>query len=102
MLRVGPVPGDPRLRGPKGTKSTKAEGAAMEATMRATGKRILCAVAFACAVSMVSAVAGETLQVWAIGLPNGYVVMEHQAPVLEVSADDVANGMIEVRGGSRL
>ena len=51
---------------------------------------------------MGSAVAGGTLQVWAIGLPNGYVVMEHQASVLEVSADDVVNGMIEVRGGSRL
>ena len=40
--------------------------------------------------------------VWAIGLPNGYIVMEHQAQVVHVSAEDVARGVVEVRGGSRL
>lgn len=44
----------------------------------------------------------EPLRVWAIGLPNGYVIMEQQAQVLHVSAEDVARGMAEVRGGSRL
>ena len=72
------------------------------ATMRTICKRILGAAALACAVSSGSAVADGTLQVWAIGLPNGYVVMEHQARVLEVSAEDVASGIVEVRGGSRL
>jgi len=72
------------------------------ATMRMMGKRILGAAALACAVSGGSAIAGGTLQVWAIGLPHGYVIMEHQASVLEVSAQDVANGVVEVRGGSRL
>jgi len=74
----------------------------MAATMRTVGKRVLCAAALAGAVSAASAVAGGTLQVWAIGLPNGYVVMEHQATVLEISTVDAANGMVEVRGGSRL
>jgi len=74
----------------------------MAPTMRANGKRILCAATLAWAVSGGSALAGETLEVWAIGLPNGYVVMEHQARALEVSAEDVANGMVEVRGASRL
>jgi hypothetical protein len=72
------------------------------ATMRTNGRRILSAAAFACAVSAGSAAAGGPLQVWAIGLPNGYVVLEHQARVLEVSAQDVANGIVEVRGASRL
>jgi hypothetical protein len=40
--------------------------------------------------------------VWAIGLPNGYIVMEHQAQVVHVTAEDAARGMVEVRGGSRL
>jgi hypothetical protein len=74
----------------------------MSAAMRATSKRILFTAALACAVSAGSAVAGGPLQVWAIGLPNGYVVMEHQARVLDVSAEDAANGVVEVRGGSRL
>ncbi len=69
-------------------------------------KRILWLAALACALPAGIAVAdGSTrapLQVWAIGLPNGYVVMEHQARVLEVTAEDVAKGMVEVRGGSRI
>ena len=39
--------------------------------------------------------------VWAIGLPNGYIVMEHQAAVIHVTADDVAQGALHVRNGSR-
>jgi hypothetical protein len=40
--------------------------------------------------------------VWAIGLPNGYIIMEHQVAVLHVTADDVARGALQVRDGSRL
>lgn len=40
--------------------------------------------------------------VWAIGLPNGYVIMEHQTRGVHVTAEDAARGMVEVRGGSRL
>jgi hypothetical protein len=40
--------------------------------------------------------------VWAIGLPNGYIVMEYQARVVHVTAEDAARGVVEVRGGSRL
>ena len=76
------------------------------ATMRTIGKRVLLLAALACALPAGTAAAdGESraaLQVWAIGLPNGYVIMEHQARVLHVSAEDVARGMSEVRGGSRL
>ena len=39
--------------------------------------------------------------VWAIGLPNGYIIMEHQETVIYVTAADVARGVVEVRGGSR-
>jgi len=74
--------------------------------MRTVGKRVLWVAAFACAVSAGTAVAEgplhTPLRVWAIGLPNGYVIMEYQARVLHVSAEDVAKGMVEVRGGSRL
>jgi hypothetical protein len=42
------------------------------------------------------------LAVWVIGLPHGYIVMEHQVAVLHVTADDVARGVLEVRDGSRL
>ena len=39
---------------------------------------------------------------WAIGLPNGYAILEHQERNVEVSPADVARGMVEVRAGSRL
>ena len=74
--------------------------------MQTTGKRVLAMAALACALAAGSAAAdGDArapLQVWAIGLPNGYVIMEHQARVLQISAEDVARGMVEVRAGSRL
>ncbi len=76
------------------------------ATMQTIRKRVLLLAALACALPAGTAVADgpprAPLQVWAIGLPNGYVTMEHQASALHVSAEDVARGMVEVRGGSRL
>lgn len=39
--------------------------------------------------------------VWAIGLPDGYIMMEYEAAVIHVTADSVARGVVEVRGGSR-
>lgn len=75
------------------------------AAMRTITKRNLLLAALACGLPAATAVAdGEPrapLHVWAIGLPNGYIIMEHQARVLHISAEDVAKGMIEVRGGSR-
>jgi len=40
--------------------------------------------------------------VWAIGLPNGYVIMEHQAQAVRVTADDVMRGMVDVQSGTRI
>jgi hypothetical protein len=45
--------------------------------------------------------ASAPLAVWAIGLPDGYIIMEHQENVIHVTAADVARGVVEVRGGSR-
>jgi len=74
--------------------------------MRTITKRKLLLAALACGLPAATAVAdGEPrapLQVWAIGLPNGYVIMERQARVVDISEEDVAKGMVEVRGGSRL
>ena len=39
---------------------------------------------------------------WAIGLPHGYIVMEHQAQAIHVTDQDVARGFVDVRGGSRI
>ena len=66
---------------------------------------LLWCAAFACALVAGAAAAGDASLarsgVWAIGLPDGYVIMEHQAAVIEVTAEDVAMGVVEVRGGSR-
>ena len=66
---------------------------------------VLWCAAFACALIAGAATAGDASLaqsgVWAIGLPDGYVIMEHQAAVVEVTAEDVASGVVEVRGGSR-
>jgi len=43
-----------------------------------------------------------TLAVWAIGLPHGYIVLEHQAKVIDVTSEDVARGSVQIAGGSRL
>jgi len=71
------------------------------ATMQTMRKWVPWLAVLACALPAASAVADGPLRVWAIGLPNGYVIMEHQARVLHVSAEDVARGVAEVRGGSR-
>ena len=39
--------------------------------------------------------------VWAAGLPNGYVVMQHQAGAIRVTDRDVAQGAVHVPDGSR-
>ena len=69
------------------------------------GKRVFVFVGFACTLAAGIAAAGDTSRgqfaVWAIGLPDGYVMMEHQAPTIQVTADDVAKGVVQVRGGSR-
>ena len=46
--------------------------------------------------------ASGSFAVWAIGLPDGYIIMEHQETVIHVTAEDVARGVVEVRGASRL
>ena len=56
-----------------------------------------------CALATGGAAAeGPTLGVWAIGLPHGYIVMEHQAKVIDVTSEDVARGFVQIAGGSRL
>ena len=63
--------------------------------------RILLGVACAL-VTEAAAAEGPALAVWAIGLPHGYIVMEHQAKVINVTSEDVARGFVQVAGGSRL
>jgi hypothetical protein len=46
--------------------------------------------------------AARPFAVWAIGLPHGFVTMEHQVSSIEVTADDVARGEVRVRHGSRI
>ena len=69
-------------------------------------QRLWRVVGVACALVTGVAAADGTARgqfaVWAVGLPNGYVMMEHQAPTIHVTADDVAQGVVQVRGGSRL
>ena len=60
-------------------------------------------LALACAAASSVATAGDGAQaVWAIGLPHGYIVMEHQVQAIDVSDEDVARGFVDVRGGSRI
>jgi hypothetical protein len=40
--------------------------------------------------------------VWAVGLPNGYVVMAHQARSIEISEEDVRQGAVYVPAATRL
>jgi hypothetical protein len=40
--------------------------------------------------------------VWAIGLPDGFVTMEHQVSSIKVTTEDVARGEVRVRAGSRI
>ena len=60
-------------------------------------------VAIACTAASAVAVAGDRLPAaWAIGLPHGYIVLEHQAQAVDVTDEDVARGFVDVRGGSRI
>ena len=63
-------------------------------------------VCVACALHAGAALADDgqapPLGVWAIGLPHGFVTMEHQVAAIEVTADDVARGEVRVRAGSRI
>jgi hypothetical protein len=40
--------------------------------------------------------------VWAIGLPHGYILMQHQAQTIAITEEDVTRRFVEVRGGSRI
>ena len=60
-------------------------------------------LALACAAASNVATGGDRLPAaWAIGLPHGYIVMEHQAQAIDVSDEDAARGFVDVRGGSRI
>jgi hypothetical protein len=73
----------------------------MTAAMIYRRLRILLGVVCAL-VTGVAAADGPAPAVWAIGLPYGYIVMEHQAQAIDVTDEDVARGFVEVRGGSRI
>ena len=64
--------------------------------------RMLCMSLFCLVFTGIAAAQDAPRAAWAIGLPDGYVIMEHQASAIEVSPEDVARGVVEVRGGSRL
>jgi hypothetical protein len=61
----------------------------------------LSALLFSC-VAAADEPPSTPLAVWAIGLPNGYVIMKHQAPAVHVTADDVARGVVDVKSGTRI
>jgi len=58
-------------------------------------------LAFVSCFAIAEGTARGSFAVWAIGLPDGYIIMEHQETVVHVTAADVARGVVEVRGGSR-
>lgn len=75
--------------------------------MRYKSKRLLRAAVLGCLLAAGEGAAADgepraPMRVWAIGLPNGYVLMEHQAPVLHITAEDVARGEVEVHSGTRI
>jgi hypothetical protein len=72
----------------------------METIALAT-KRLRYGAAIACLAAPALA-AADSLAVWAIGLPNGYIVMEHQAKVIEVTREHVAQGFVPVAAGTRI
>ena len=73
----------------------------MSAAMKYRRLPILLGVA--CALATEVAVAQDpTGAVWAIGLPHGYIVMEHQAKVIDITSEDVALGYVQIAGGTRL
>src|SRR5213079_3411037 len=73
----------------------------MSAGMTYHRLRILLGVVCAL-VTGVAAAGGPALTAWAIGLPHGYIVMEHQAQAIDVTDEEVARGFVDVRGGSRI
>lgn len=89
-----------------GSRSTRDGNMMTGVTAGARRCRARVLVALACALAAGIAAADGAprgqFAAWAIGLPDGYVMMEYQAPVIHVTADDVARGVVEVRGGSRL
>lgn len=75
---------------------------------RITGKKgcLLLWLGIACAMGPGTTLAEgprrASFAVWAVGLPNGYVVMEHQAKAIEISEKDVRRGAVTVPAGTRL
>ena len=68
-----------------------------------THRRLRILLGVVCALlTGVAAADGPALIAWAIGLPHGYIVMEHQAQAIDVTDEDVARGFVDVRGGSRI
>jgi len=62
------------------------------------------ALAFGCSIATAAFAdntASGTFAVWAIGLPHGYIIMEHQVKAIDVSAEDVARGFVRVANGTR-
>ena len=71
----------------------------MSARMNCRRLRIL--LGLVCALAGADA-AADGPAAWVIGLPHGYVVLEHQAQAIDVTDDDVARGFVDVRAGSRI
>ena len=67
---------------------------------------VLWCAAFACALIAGVATAGDASLaqsgVWAIGLPDGYIVMEPRARVIQVTAEGVMQGTPRQRSASRI
>ena len=68
-----------------------------------TYRRLRIVLGVVCALATAGAAAdGPAPVAWAIGLPHGYIVMEHQVQAIDVSDEDVARGFVDVRGGSHI
>ena len=67
----------------------------------AASKTVLWCAVFTCALVAGAATAGDDTRgafaVWAIGLPDGYVVMERQGRVIQVSAEHAAQDAVRMR-----
>ncbi len=85
---------------------TLAAGVSFGAAKDERRSRAQVLAALACALAPGVASAGDTSRgqfaVWAVGLPSANFIMEHQAAVIQVTPEDVARGVVQVRGGSRL
>jgi hypothetical protein len=68
-----------------------------------THRRLPIVLGVVCALATAGAAAdGPAPAAWAIGLPHGYIMMEHRAQAIDVTDEDVARGFVDVRGGSRI